>query len=93
VTEAPRAPAAAPEAAAWTQEKRPWRVLFLESSADALEIQATPRKRRHLAHAGAGRFAVVYDPAPGNPAAWRWPAPSGSTGAGWRPGWWWTSPP
>ena len=70
VAEAPRAAAAAPEAATWTQEKRPVAVLFLESGADALEIQATAAASGgHLAHAGAGRFAVVFDAGAGeNPA-------------------------
>ncbi|HEY6106046.1 MAG TPA: serine/threonine-protein kinase, partial [Anaeromyxobacteraceae bacterium] len=72
VAEGPRAPAPgpAPEAGAWTQEKRPVAVLFLESGADALEIQASAAASGgHLAHAGAGRFAVVFDAGAGeNPA-------------------------
>ena len=63
-------PSPAPEAAAWTQEKRPVAVLFLESGADALEIQANAAQSGgHLAHAGAGRFALVFDAGAGeNPA-------------------------
>ncbi|HYQ82052.1 MAG TPA: protein kinase, partial [Anaeromyxobacteraceae bacterium] len=68
----PRAgePAPAPEAAAWTQEKRPVAVLFLVSGADALEIQAgAAASGGHLAHAGGGRYALVFDAGAGeNPA-------------------------
>ncbi|HEU4383202.1 MAG TPA: protein kinase [Anaeromyxobacteraceae bacterium] len=66
----PTEPARAEEAAAWTQEKRPVAVLFLDSGADALEIQAAAvQSGGHLAHAGTGRFAVVFDAGAGeNPA-------------------------